>query len=196
MGGRDYFSNGIHLNVIEAAENPAAESWRNLQRDQRRRAGHRRDRLASRGLGARRRRRRRWSAAGACRRLRGGARGHRPEPLLPAHGRAIRVGILDIPAAPANRGRDDLPPGQPPFTPVGARQAVRSASLDATFGATLERFDHHTRRLAERLASDAGLERRLAQKRRRRAHDQQLKPYMFTETKSWPAPKMFLRPRP
>ena len=30
MGGRDYFSNGIHLNVIEAAENPAEESWRNL----------------------------------------------------------------------------------------------------------------------------------------------------------------------
>ena len=30
MGGGDYFSNGIHLNVIEAAEDPAAESWRNL----------------------------------------------------------------------------------------------------------------------------------------------------------------------
>ena len=30
IGGDDYFSNGIHLNVIEAAEDPAAESWRNL----------------------------------------------------------------------------------------------------------------------------------------------------------------------
>ena len=30
LGGSDYFSNGIHLNVIEAAEDPAAESWRNL----------------------------------------------------------------------------------------------------------------------------------------------------------------------
>jgi putative two-component system protein, hydrogenase maturation factor HypX/HoxX len=27
---RDVFSNGIHLNVIEAAEDPAAESWRNI----------------------------------------------------------------------------------------------------------------------------------------------------------------------
>ncbi|WP_280436942.1 hydrogenase maturation protein [Nocardia carnea] len=27
---RDFFSNGIHLNVIEAAENPAEESWRNI----------------------------------------------------------------------------------------------------------------------------------------------------------------------
>lgn len=30
-GGRDFFSNGIHLNVIEAAEDPAEESWANIQ---------------------------------------------------------------------------------------------------------------------------------------------------------------------
>ncbi|MFJ4537250.1 enoyl-CoA hydratase-related protein [Streptomyces tibetensis] len=29
-GARDFFSNGIHLNVIEAAGDPAAESWSNL----------------------------------------------------------------------------------------------------------------------------------------------------------------------
>ncbi|MGK4585714.1 hydrogenase maturation protein [Kitasatospora sp. HPMI-4] len=29
-GGRDFFSNGIHLNVIEAAADPAEESWRNI----------------------------------------------------------------------------------------------------------------------------------------------------------------------
>lgn len=29
-GGKDFFSNGIHLNVIEAAEDPALESWRNI----------------------------------------------------------------------------------------------------------------------------------------------------------------------
>ncbi|WP_306191173.1 enoyl-CoA hydratase-related protein [Streptomyces sp. MK5] len=29
-GARDFFSNGIHLNVIEAASDPAAESWANL----------------------------------------------------------------------------------------------------------------------------------------------------------------------
>ena len=29
-GPRDVFSNGIHLNVIEAASDPAAESWRNI----------------------------------------------------------------------------------------------------------------------------------------------------------------------
>jgi putative two-component system hydrogenase maturation factor HypX/HoxX len=30
MGGRDFWSNGIHLNVIEAAGDPAQESWRNI----------------------------------------------------------------------------------------------------------------------------------------------------------------------
>jgi putative two-component system protein, hydrogenase maturation factor HypX/HoxX len=30
LGGRDFWSNGIHLNVIEAAPDPAWESWRNI----------------------------------------------------------------------------------------------------------------------------------------------------------------------
>lgn len=30
MGGRDFWSNGIHLNLIEAAPHPAEESWRNI----------------------------------------------------------------------------------------------------------------------------------------------------------------------
>lgn len=30
-GGRDFFSNGIHLNVIEAAADPADESWSNIE---------------------------------------------------------------------------------------------------------------------------------------------------------------------
>ena len=30
MGGRDFWSNGIHLNLIEAANDPAEESWRNI----------------------------------------------------------------------------------------------------------------------------------------------------------------------
>jgi putative two-component system hydrogenase maturation factor HypX/HoxX len=29
-GPRDFFANGIHLNVIQAADHPAAESWRNI----------------------------------------------------------------------------------------------------------------------------------------------------------------------
>jgi putative two-component system hydrogenase maturation factor HypX/HoxX len=31
FGGPDFWSNGIHLNVIEAADSPADESWRNIE---------------------------------------------------------------------------------------------------------------------------------------------------------------------
>lgn len=31
MGGEDFWSNGIHLNLIEASDSPADESWRNIQ---------------------------------------------------------------------------------------------------------------------------------------------------------------------
>ena len=30
LGGPDFWANGIHLNVIEAADSPADESWRNI----------------------------------------------------------------------------------------------------------------------------------------------------------------------
>ncbi len=30
LGSRSFFSNGVHLNVIEAAADPAFESWRNI----------------------------------------------------------------------------------------------------------------------------------------------------------------------
>jgi len=30
MGGADHWSNGIHLNQIEASEDPSSESWRNI----------------------------------------------------------------------------------------------------------------------------------------------------------------------
>jgi putative two-component system hydrogenase maturation factor HypX/HoxX len=30
LGGSDFWSNGIHLNVIEASADPAEQSWRNI----------------------------------------------------------------------------------------------------------------------------------------------------------------------
>ena len=103
LGGDDYFSNGIHLNEIEAADNPAQESWRNLQaiddlvKDVLETDSHLVV-LALAGDAA---------AGGVPLALAGGlrprTRGHRPEPLLPAHGRPIRVGVLDLPPATARR---------------------------------------------------------------------------------------------
>jgi putative two-component system protein, hydrogenase maturation factor HypX/HoxX len=64
----------------------------------------------------------------------------------------------------------------PPFTPVGTRQAVRIGLLDAAFGADISAFRAETRALAERLARRPDLDRRLEEKRRRRARDEQIKP--------------------
>jgi putative two-component system protein, hydrogenase maturation factor HypX/HoxX len=64
----------------------------------------------------------------------------------------------------------------PPFTPLGARQAVQIGLVDAAFGATVASFQTQTRALARQLASDGRLGQRLDDKRRRRARDERLKP--------------------
>ena len=98
-GPRDLFANGIHLNVIQAADDPAAESWRNInaiddlvqailtstgQLTVAALAGN----AAAGGL---------MLAAAADRVLVPGGRG--PQPALPADGPA-RLGILDLHPAP------------------------------------------------------------------------------------------------
>ena len=64
----------------------------------------------------------------------------------------------------------------PPFTPIGAAQAVELGLLDAAFGATAASFRSATRAIARQLASDARLGERLDAKRRRRARDERVKP--------------------
>jgi putative two-component system hydrogenase maturation factor HypX/HoxX len=63
-----------------------------------------------------------------------------------------------------------------PYEPVGAERAVDIGLVDATFGATAERFQAGVRRFARQLASDPALPARLADKRRTRARDEQVKP--------------------
>ena len=102
-GQRDFFANGIHLNVIEAAESPAEESWRNInamddlveailtstgQLTVAALAGN----AAAGGL---------MLALAADQVLVPGRRG--PQPALPADGPA-RLGILDLHPAPPRRG--------------------------------------------------------------------------------------------
>ena len=80
----------------------------------------RHDRLAPGHLRALRRRRRRRCAAGARGRSRRRARGRRAESLLPAHGRPVRVRVLDLPAAAPSRGGDDREAHRAAVHPVGA----------------------------------------------------------------------------
>ena len=102
-GQRDFFANGIHLNVIEAAESPAEESWRNInamddlveailtstgQLTVSALAGN----AAAGGL----------MLALAANQVSVPAR-RGPQPALPADGPA-RLGILDLHPAPPRRG--------------------------------------------------------------------------------------------
>ncbi len=176
MGGNDFFSNGIHLNVIEAAPDPAAESWRNLnaindvvreiiQTDSHTVISALAGDAAAGGvplaLAADYVLAREDVVLNPYYQHMGGLYGSEYWTyLLPR-----RVGI-EMTARLIGA----------PFVPVGTRQAVAIGLLDAAVGATLESFLAHTRRLAECLARHPCLQQRLEQKRWRRARDEQIKP--------------------
>jgi len=103
MGGCDFWSNGIHLNLIENANSPADESWANINAiDDLAEAIIRCEtHLTVAAVGAERRCRRLLS----CPRLRcrvDSRRGH-PQPALQEHGQPLRFRVLDLPVAAAGR---------------------------------------------------------------------------------------------
>ena len=176
MGGTDYFSNGIHLNVIEAADDPAAESWRNLQamNDLVREIVETESHLVISAL---------RGDAGA-----GGV----PLALAADHVVARRDAVLNpyyqhmgglygseywtylLPrrVGPSTAARLT----GAPFTPVGTREAVEIGLIDDAFGSELGEFERQVGVLADGIARDSDLERRLDDKRRRRANDEWVKP--------------------
>lgn len=176
MGGTDYFSNGIHLNVIDAAEDPAAESWRNLSafddlvRDIVETESH----LVISAVGG---------DAGA-----GGVPLALAADYVIARGDAVlnpyyqHMGglygseywtyLLPRRVGPATTARLT----GPPFRPVGTADAVRTGLLDADFDTDVDEFRALTARLGERIAEDRLYQARLRDKRRRRALDERVKP--------------------
>jgi len=176
MGGADFFSNGIHLNVIEAADDPAVESWLNLQAidDVVREIVETDSHLVISALTG-------DAAAGGV-------------PFALAADRVVaREDVVLNPyyrhmgglfgseywtyLLPRRVGADVAERlTSAPFTPVGTREAVELGLLDAAFGAAADDFAAAVRDLAERIAHDPRIEDRLADKRRIRARDEQLKP--------------------
>jgi putative two-component system hydrogenase maturation factor HypX/HoxX len=176
MGGSDFFSNGIHLNVIEAADDPAAESWANLRAidDLVREIIETDSHLVLSALAG-------DAAAGGV-----------PFALAADH----VVAREDVVLNPYYQHMGGLYGSEywtyllprrvgaemtarltgAPFTAVGTRQAVEIGLLDAAFGATLDSFRSQVRGLAERLARNPDLGHWLADKRRRRARDEEIKP--------------------
>jgi putative two-component system hydrogenase maturation factor HypX/HoxX len=176
MGGADFFSNGIHLNVIEAAYDPAAESWWNL---------HAIDAVVREVMET--------GSQLVISALTGdAAAGGVPFALAADHvlaredvvlnpyyrhmgglyGSEYWTYLLPRRVGPATTARLT----SAPFGPVGTRRAVEIGLLDAAFGATAADFRAGVRRFAEELADHPGFADRLAAKRRARERDEARKP--------------------
>ncbi len=175
FGGRDFWSNGMHLNVIEAAESPAEESWNNINAiDDLVRALITTDRhitiAAFQGN------------AGA-----GGA-------FLPLAADRVyaREGVVVNPhykgmgnlygseywtyLLPRRVGRDQAQAITESRLPIGARAARELGFIDDCFGSDAESFLSHVRDLADGLARSPEFERLIREKRERRARDEREKP--------------------
>jgi putative two-component system hydrogenase maturation factor HypX/HoxX len=176
MGGRDFFSNGIHLNVIEAAEDPATESWWNLHaiddvvRDIVETDSH----LVVSALAG-------DAAAGGV-----------PFALAADHVLAREDVVLNpyyrhmgglygseywtylMPRRIGHELTRELTSA--PFEPIGTRRAVEIGLIDDAFGEDVPRFRGQVRALATELAAMPYLPTLLEAKRHARQRDEQVKP--------------------
>ena len=96
LGGSDFWSNGIHLNTIEASADPAEQSWRNINamddlvyRNNQHHVSPRHRRIAGQCWSG-------WSDPRACSGPRLCEVGGRAQSALPGHGRALWLRILDL----------------------------------------------------------------------------------------------------
>lgn len=173
-GGRDFFSNGIHLGVIEAAADPAEESWANINAmdDLVEAVLTTTDRLVVAALGGN------AAAGGAVLALAADEVWCRSGVVLNPHYRLMglygseywtyslprRVG-----AQVAERlTRDALP--------VGAATAVRLGLADRTIACAPGAFTDVTARLAVRMAGSPAAQARIAGKKARRELDESARP--------------------
>jgi putative two-component system protein, hydrogenase maturation factor HypX/HoxX len=176
MGGPDFFSNGIHLNLIEAAADPAAESWRNLLAI---------DELVREVIET--------DAQVVVSALSGDAAAGGVPFALAADRVLAREDVVLNPyyghmgglygseywtyLLPRRVGEVTAARlTSAPFRPLGAQRAVELGLLDAAFGETADRFRADVRRYAERMARDPALPTRLELKRRTRALHEARKP--------------------
>ena len=182
LGGDDYFSNGIHLGAIEAAEDPGAESWRNLNaiddlvQDIVQTDSH----LVISALAGD------AGAGGVPLAVAGDYVVAREDIVLNPYyqhmgglyGSEYWTYLLPRRVGAAITAQLT----QPPFNPIGTNQALKLGLLDAVLAPSLDGFRAQTRRFAERVANDGLHHARLAEKRRRRAHDEDVKPLQAYRT--------------
>jgi putative two-component system protein, hydrogenase maturation factor HypX/HoxX len=175
-GGADFFSNGIHLNVIEAAPNQSEESWFNLHAidDVVREIIETDSHVTISALSG-------DAAAGGV-----------PFAVAADHVVAREDVVLNpyyqhmgglygseywtylLPRRVGHEQTRELTSA--PFNPIGTRRAVEIGLLDAAFGDSIASFRAQVQGLAERLARHPDHGHWLENKRRERARDEQVKP--------------------
>jgi len=175
LGGRDFWSNGIHLNTIEAAADPAEESWHNINAI---------DDLVFEILDAMSH----LVIAG----MRGNAGAGGAMMALAADQVYARSGIVINPhykkmgdlygseywtyTLPRRVGQARALDLAEACRPVGTREAVRIGFLDDAFGEDPDGFEAELRVRVQRLVHDPDFSSMLRNKRKNRQHDEALKP--------------------
>ncbi|MFH8342310.1 hydrogenase maturation protein [Streptomyces sp. AM6-12] len=173
-GPRDFFSNGIHLNVIEAAPDPGRESWINLHAmdDLVEAVLRTTDRLVVAALAGN------AAAGGAMLALAADQVWCRTGTVLNPHYR--RMGLYGSEfwtyTLPRRVGPDEARRLTEEALPVSAARAERLGLVDRLVPAAPGEFAPAVRRLAATLAADPGLGRRIAAKASARAADERHRP--------------------
>ncbi len=177
MGGPDYFSNGIHLGVIEAAENPADESWRNINAmdDLVYQIITLEDKLTVSALGAN------AGAGGVALAAAADLVWARPNVVLNPHYKGMgglygsEYWTYLLPRRIGERKALELTEG---MLPLGAYAARKMGLVDAIFHGSPSTFDESVVAQAEALARDQIYWMKLALKEALRGHDERRKPLM------------------
>ncbi|MEO8752401.1 MAG: hydrogenase maturation protein [Casimicrobiaceae bacterium] len=175
LGGPDYWSNGIHLNLIEASAHPAEESWRNINAI---------DDLVREIIVT--------DAQITIAAMQGSAGAGGAFLALAADRVYARDGVIVNPhykgmgnlygseywtyTLPLRVGADAARGITQGRLPIGARQAAATGLIDAHFGATTAGFQQEVETRSQALATSPGFARLLDEKRARRHADEAGKP--------------------
>jgi len=175
LGGSDFWSNGIHLNVIEASADPAIESWRNINAidDLIFEILNTMSHLVIAGM------RGNAGAGGAMLALAADHVYARSGVVLNPHYRSMgelygsEYWTYTLPRRVGRKRALELTAF---CKPIGTRAAWEMGFLDGAFGEDTEAFEAELRERARRLARDPELRSMLRKKHERRLDDESVKP--------------------
>ncbi|MET7303954.1 hydrogenase maturation protein [Embleya sp. NPDC005575] len=173
-GGRDFFSNGIHLGVIEAAADPGRESWANIEAmdDLVEAVLTTTDRVVVAAVGGN------AAAGGALLAMAADELWCRHGSILNPHYRLMGLygseyWTYTLPRRVGDAVAERLTRQALPVTAAGAQ---RLGLVDRVLPATPEEFGPEVARLARRMAAGSGAQARIAAKKSARERDEAAKP--------------------